>query len=102
MANRIPSCPFKHNYLTPAESYSWKDLRIYESKLKADENSQVEQQQAVAVEHIAETVPDNNGRETVIIGPEDLVSFYGHQHALGIFASMGDRVKLAWDFIRNF
>ena len=32
----------------------------------------------------------------------DLVSFYANQHALGIFATMGDRVAMAKDFMNTF
>ena len=32
----------------------------------------------------------------------DLVSFYVNQHALGIFATMGDRVAMAKDFMNTF
>ena len=32
----------------------------------------------------------------------DLVSFYANQHVLGIFATMGDRVAMAKDFMNTF
>ena len=88
--------------MTPAEAYCCKAFRAYEGKIKADKIPQVEQQQADSAEEITETGPDKNGCETVRIRPEDLVTFYANQHALGIFATMGERVNLAKDFIRTF
>ena len=102
MANLVPPCHFKHDYLLPAEAYCRKAFEAYKGKHRAGASSQAEQKQTEVASEVLETGIDKNGQELIRISPQDLVDFHAKQHELGVFATKSEREQLAKAFIENF
>ena len=65
LANLVPPCHFKHNYLLPAEAYCHKAFEAYKGKHKAGASSQAEPKQTEVAREVLETGAVKNGRELV-------------------------------------
>ena len=65
LANMVPPCPFKHDYLLPAEAYCHKAFKAYEGMHKAEQIPQAEHKQTEVAKEVLETGADKNERELV-------------------------------------